>query len=243
MRVAVIKHHDIDDAGFIGAAFAARGAELIVHLIPDDGPMPPLDGIDHVIVLGAAWSVYDRETIGHWIDAELEWLRAADAAGVPVLGICFGSQALAAAMGGQVRAAPRMEIGWTMIEPLERGEIEAGPWMEFHSDQCILPPGARLLARTDICAQAFTIGQHLAVQFHPEVDGAQLKRWLDAGGDAEAERQGLDPAALVAQTVAKEPDASRRADRLVAYALRLAAAGNSERAGARTATGLPGGYV
>jgi GMP synthase-like glutamine amidotransferase len=222
MRVAVIKHHDIDDAGFIGAAFVARGAELIEHLVPDDGPLPPLDGMDHVIVLGAAWSVYDHEKIGHWIDEELDWLRTADAAGIPVLGICFGSQALAAALGGRVMAAPRMEIGWTMVEPVEPGEFEAGPWMEFHGDQCILPPGARLLARTAVCAQAFTIGRHLAVQFHPEVDGAQLKRWLDAGGDAEAEREGIDPAALVAQTVAEEPDASRRADRLVAYALRLA---------------------
>ena len=225
MRVAVIKHHDIDDAGFIGAAFVARGAELITHLVPDDGPLPALDGIDHVVVLGAAWSVYDHEKIGHWVDAELDWLRAADAAGVPVLGICFGSQALAAALGGQVLAAPRMEIGWTMVESLGSGEIEAGPWLEFHSDQWMLPPGARLLARTAVCAQAFTIARHLAVQFHPEVDGAQLKRWLDAGGDAEAEREGIDLAALLAQTVAEEPEASRRADRLVAYALRLAADG------------------
>lgn len=242
MRVAVIKHHDIDDAGFIAAAFAARGAELIVHLVPDDGPLPALDRFDHVIVLGAAWSVYDHETIGHWIDAELDWLRAADAAGVPVLGICFGSQALTAALGGRVLAAPRMEIGWTMVEPVASGEIEAGPWMEFHGDQCILPPGARLLARTEVCAQAFTIGRHLAVQFHPEVDGAQLKRWLDAGGDAEVEREGVDPAALVARTVAEEPDAARRADRLVAYALRLGAA-DGEPAGARTVAGQPGGHL
>ncbi len=243
MRVAVIKHHDIDDAGFIGTAFVARGAELIVHLVPDDGPLPALDQIDHVVVLGAAWSVYDHEKIGHWIDAELEWLRAADAAGVPVLGICFGSQALAAALGGQVSAAPRMEIGWTMVEPLEQGEIEPGPWLEFHGDQCVLPPGARLLARTDVCAQAFTVGRHLAVQFHPEVDGAQLKRWLDVGGGAEADREGVDPATLLAQTVAEEPDASRRADRLVAYALRLAAAAtnglsaNAGPPGARSAGG------
>jgi pimeloyl-ACP methyl ester carboxylesterase len=43
MRVLVIRHHDIDDAGFIGAAFAARGAELCAHLVPDDGPLPVLD--------------------------------------------------------------------------------------------------------------------------------------------------------------------------------------------------------
>jgi GMP synthase-like glutamine amidotransferase len=223
MRVVVIKHHEIDDAGFIGAAFQARGAELMVHLVPDDGPFPPLDRVDHVVVLGAVWSVYDQEAIGHWIDNELAWLRAADAAEVPVLGICFGAQALAAALGGQVAVARRNEIGWTMIEPLEPGLIGPGPWLEFHSDQCILPPGARLLARTDVCAQAFTIGRHLAVQFHPEVDGPQLSRWLADGGQAEAERAGHDPAALLARTVAEEPHAAARADSLVSTALSLAA--------------------
>ena len=102
MRVVVIRHHEIDDAGFIADAFRARGAELAVHLVPDDGPLPALGGVDHVVVLGAAWSVYDEQKVGRWIGAELDWLRAADAAGVPVLGICFGAQALAAALGGQV---------------------------------------------------------------------------------------------------------------------------------------------
>jgi GMP synthase-like glutamine amidotransferase len=223
MRVLVIKHHDIDDAGFVGAAFAARGAELSVHLVPDDGRLPALDGVDHIVVLGAAWSVYDQKTIGHWIDDELAWLRAADEAGIPVLGICFGAQALAAALGGQATRAPRMEIGWVTVDTVEPEVIEPGPWLEFHGDQCILPPGARLLATTDVCAQAFAVGRHLAIQFHPEVDGAQLDRWMAVGGREEAEREGIDATALVARTVAEEQNAAGRADRLVSAALRLAA--------------------
>src|SRR5258708_12976061 len=96
MRVIVIRHHDIDDAGFIAAAFRARGAELTVHLVPADGPLPRLDGVDHVIVLGASWSIYDQQAVGHWIDDELDWLRAADAARVPLLGISFSPQPLPA---------------------------------------------------------------------------------------------------------------------------------------------------
>jgi GMP synthase-like glutamine amidotransferase len=222
MRVLVIKHHEIDDAGFIGAAFEARGAALEVHLVPDAGPLPPLDGIDHIVVLGAAWSVYDTTTIGHWIGDELEWLKAADAAGVPVLGSCFGAQALSVALGGRVEPGPRPEIGWTTIETLDPDLVEAGPWLEFHSDQFIIPPQARLLATSDVCAQAFSVGPHLAVQFHPEVDGAQVRRWLDSGGAAEAELAGQDPAELAAITEAMEPEAAVRADRLVACALRIA---------------------
>jgi GMP synthase-like glutamine amidotransferase len=222
MRVIVIKHHAIDDAGFIGAAFEALGADLDVHLFPDDGPLPGLDGVDHVIVLGAVWSVYDREKIGHWIDVELDWLRAADAAGVPVLGICFGAQALSAALGGRVEPAPEPEIGWTTIEPAEPGLIEAGPWLEFHNDQCLPPPHATVLARNQVCVQAFAVGRHLAVQFHPEVDGAQVRRWLDDGGAEAALAADQDPAALAAESVAMEPEAEQRAARLVTTARLLA---------------------
>ena len=224
MRVIVVRHHAIDDAGFIADAFRARGGELLVHLFPKGGPLPALDGVDHIVVLGAAWSVYE-ERISGWIGAELDWLRAADAAGIPVLGICFGAQALTAALGGEVEAAPRSEVGWTMVETLDPDLIEPGPWLEFHHDRCLPPPGARLLARNELCVQAFTVGPHLAVQFHPEVDAAQVTRWLADGAKAEAEAAGQDPDKLIAQTEAEEQQAALRADRLVAAALRLARAG------------------
>ena len=86
------------------------------------------------------------------------------------------------------------------------------------------PPQARLLARNEIGTQAFSVGRHLAVQFHPEIDGAQLKLWLDAGGRDEAVRAGHDPDLLLAETVAQEPASRDRADRLVAAALHIAAA-------------------
>jgi GMP synthase-like glutamine amidotransferase len=222
MRVIVVRHHEIDDAGFIGAAFAARGGKLAVHLFPDDGPLPALDDADHIVVLGAIWSVYDEATIGAWIGDELAWLRRADQAGVPVLGICFGAQALSAALGGRVEPASRMEVGWTMVESLDPETIEPGPWLEFHGDQCLPPPEATLLARNEVGVQAFALRRNLAVQFHPEVDGGQLRRWLEGGSGPEAERAGQDPDKLLAQTIAEEVAAAARADRLVAAALRLA---------------------
>jgi GMP synthase-like glutamine amidotransferase len=219
MRVVVIRHHDVDSAGFIAEGFEARGAQLHVHLFPDDGPLPALDGVDHVVVLGAISSVNDPDP---WITAELAWLRAADQAGVPVLGICFGAQALCAALGGRVEAMARKEIGWTLVDSLDPALIPAGPWLEFHGDRCLLPPEATVLARNGFGVQAFRLGRHLAFQFHPEVDGPQLKRWLDGGGTAEAERVGLDADQFLADTIREEPAARDRAGRLVAAALRIA---------------------
>jgi GMP synthase-like glutamine amidotransferase len=214
-RVIVVRHHDIDSAGFIADAFEARGAGLSVHLFPDGGPLPAVDGADHIVVLGAVSSVNDPDP---WIAAELAWLRAADQAGVPVLGICFGAQALCAAFGGRIEAMGRREIGWTTVDSPDHDLVPAGPWLEFHDDRCLPPAAATVLARNDVAVQAFRISRHLAVQFHPEVDGSQLKRWLDAHPESDAASLGIDPDQFVADTIREEPAARERAGRLVAAA-------------------------
>ena len=221
MRVVVIRHHDVDTAGFIAEAFEARGAELAVHLVTDDGPLPALEGVDHVVVLGAVNSVNDEGPASVWIAEELAWLRGADQAGVPVLGICFGAQALCAALGGRVEAMEDKEIGWFTVDSADEDAVPAGPWLEFHGDRCVLPAHATVLARNDAAVQAFRIGPHLAVQFHPEVDGALLKRWLDAHTDAETRQLGIDPDQFLADTIREEPASRARADRLVATALAI----------------------
>ncbi len=224
MRVVVVRHHEEDSAGFIGAAFEARGARTRRDPVPQGGPAAGPRGVAHIVLLGSICSVYDEGEARAWIDEELAWLRRADAAGVPVLGICFGAQVLAAALGGTVEhRRPGQEIGWVMVDSADPELIPPGPWLEFHHDRCLPPAQATVLASNDLGVQAYRLGSHLAVQFHPEVDGDQFRLWLDAGGRAEIETAGLDPDLLLAQTIAEEPEAAARADRLVASALRIAA--------------------
>jgi GMP synthase-like glutamine amidotransferase len=218
----VIRHHIEDSAGFIGDALRSRGAELTTHLFPNEGPLPDPRGADHLIVLGGVPSVNDQGPVRTWIDQEFEWLRQVDGMGIPVLGVCFGAQTLCIALGGKVVAAPYKEIGWTMVESVDSAVVPAGPWLEFHEDQCLPPPQATILARNEVGVQAFSLGRHLAVQFHPEVDGAHLQRWIEGGARQEIMRVGQDPAALLSETIAQEPDARVRADILVDSAINQA---------------------
>lgn len=224
MRVLVVRHHEEDAPGLVGDAFAARGATVETLLYPTEGTLPGPGDADHVVFLGAQTSVY-RTT--PWIEAELDWLRDAP---LPVFGICFGAQLLAAARTGSVERSPVYELGWVTVEPVEPVRsvevsspepdgngiaIDPGPWFQFHGDRCILPPAATLLARNEVGVQAFTIGRDLGVQFHPELDAAQLERWFENGGRMAALARGHDPDALLAQTADEEPRARRRAATLV----------------------------
>jgi GMP synthase-like glutamine amidotransferase len=211
-----LRHHEEDDPGLVGRALERRGFDVDVVLVTDETPTVDLTGVDVVGVLGSKWSVYDHERVGGWIEVELETIRRADQCGIAVLGICFGAQALCTAMGGSVSPAASTELGWVGLEGVPDEGLPEGPWFEFHSDLCVLPTGARVLARNEVCVQAFRIGRHLGVQFHPEIDAAQFARWLEAGADAEAAAHGESGELLLKEIGAREVDAAARVDRLVA---------------------------
>ena len=242
MRALVIEHDHTTPSGLVGERLVERGYELVVHrVVPIDryehpdvpGAFPSLDGVDLLVAMGAPWSVYDLNLIGSWLVPELELLRDAIAGGVPVLGVCFGGQALAAALGGKVARSPSPELGWVSVESVRLDLIPTGPWFQWHVDRWELPPGAQEVGRTAAASQAFVYGGCLAVQFHPELTEAMLRGWLDNGGSDVAAAAGVDEAALLAETRRLEPAAHRRAAALVdAFLEQVAPA-----AGARTQTG------
>lgn len=237
-RVLFIQHDHVSPPGAVGERFAERGYEVREHLVvpaerfhsPDvDGAFPDLSSFDVLVPMGAPWSAYDLPAIGRWVTPELLLLRDADAAGVPVLGICFGGQLLALAHGGDVTSSPQPELGWTTIESDDTSLVPAGPWFQWHSDRWTVPPAATELARNDAASQAFVLRRSLAVQFHPELDLAMLTGWLDNGGAERVRERGLDPSELLAATEQEQPDARQRTRALVdAFLDRMAIASAQE---------------
>jgi hypothetical protein len=88
----------------------------------------------------------------------------------------------------------------------------------------VLPEGATLHAKNDTGVQAFSIGRNLGVQFHPEVDGGQLSRWLEHGAREELMAAGIDAEQLLAETIGNESAAGKRAEAVVGASLERAQA-------------------
>ena len=224
MRVLFLQHDHVSPPGPVAERFAQRGYEVVKSVIVPrdrfDSPnvsfdFPEVDEYDVVVPMGAPWSAWDDDRIGTWLTPELDWLRNVQASDVPILGICFGAQALARALGGTVAPGPRAEIGFTWITSDDESLVPGGPWFQWHYDRFTVPPGAVEIARNPRASQAYVIGRSLAVQFHPEVTTACLRGWLDEGGLQEAQEDGVDPVELLAGTVREEPMAIPRAHALV----------------------------
>ena len=224
MRVLFVQQDHVSSLGYVGEAFADRGFDVdTLQVVPAEHfAVPDVSVVfpdplayDVVVPLGAPWSVYDAATIGAWVGEELGFLRTAHNCGVPVFGICFGGQALAAALGGAVELSPEPELGWTIVESSEPDLVEPGPWFQLHQDRWQLPPGARELATTGVASQAFVLGRSMGVQFHPELTATILQAWLDSGDRDYLLAHGVYPDALIVLTAAQADAARERAVRLV----------------------------
>ena len=158
-----------------------------------------------VVVTGSAAFVSEGEPWSRRCEA---WLREAVAAGVPVLGICYGHQLLAEALGGRVGPNPRgREIGTVRVDvhaagdPLLGGLPETLVVQATHVESVLqLPEGARLLGSSVLDPHhAFSWrapGQPAprawGVQFHPEFDADVMRGYLRARAE-QLQREGLDP--------------------------------------------------
>lgn len=179
----ILQHGHDAPPGLLGDFLAEQGIAHRVHPVWEE-PIPDLADARFVVSLGSELSAGDRDP--GWIPAEVEALRRAADADVPVLGLCFGGQALALALGGGVHRSAAPEIGWLAIES-DDPDVPPGPWAQYHYEILEVPPGARELARSPAGPAAFRAGPHLGVQFHPEVTLALLEFWFRSDPDLPAD--------------------------------------------------------
>jgi GMP synthase-like glutamine amidotransferase len=226
MRALFIEHDHISPPGPIAERFAQHGYEIVelvvVPMESHNSPnvcftFPDPSEFDAIIPMGSPWGVWDDSTIGNWLHPEMEFLRVADRHSIPVLGICFGGQLLARAHGGSVARAPQAEIGWSTVHS-DIPELN-GRWFQFHYDRWVTPEGGVEIAQNSHAVQAFSLRRNLALQFHPEIIGSTLERWLNWGEDSLVRADGQDPQALLENTYSLDSESILRAHALVDYFL------------------------
>lgn len=187
MNIQCLTHVPFEDAANIAGWANARGHRLNYTRLYLNEPLPALDAVDLLAVMGGPMNVDELDAYP-WLAAEKQFIRQAVDAGRKIIGVCLGAQLIVSALGAPVTPNPHKEIGWHPVTLTEDGtnvpllsdlprNLNVFHW---HGDTFALPPGAVHLAASDACAhQAFLYGTHvLALQFHLEYTPESIEKML-----------------------------------------------------------------
>lgn len=223
MPTLIIEHSDSARSARLGVLLRDQGHRFQTCRIHHGETVPSsLEGIDGIVVLGGA---ADPDSDDAAIMGELELLRQAHAAALPILGICLGSQLLCRALGGEIaKLDGPIEAGWHDVDltptgredPLFTGipwTSKQIHWHRWHASK--LPADARVLASSERTpVQAWSLGlRTYGIQYHPEADGQALLRWADEDAAALSEA-GINRADLEAGNTEHDAVHDRLATRL-----------------------------
>ena len=211
LKALIVQHEEPTPAGLLGEWLQRRNAEVDVLRIDLEEPVPDAGRYDLIALLGSELPAFDDSV--PFIPRESDLIRDAMAAGVPMLGLCFGGQLMARALGGRSFRAARSEVGWFRVHSKDPDLIPGGPWFEWHHDSFTVPPGARLIAETEVGPQAFVIGRSLGLQFHPEVTPEIVEGWVRAYRDGPHDDT-LDLDAMLEETSRRAPVVSQMTEAL-----------------------------
>ncbi|MCP4469398.1 MAG: type 1 glutamine amidotransferase [Gammaproteobacteria bacterium] len=145
-----------------------------------DGVIPDNPGdMDGWIITGSKFGAYEDHD---WIPPLEKFLRDTYAAAVPIVGICFGHQILAQALGGKVE---KFDGGWSVgVESYTLdGHIEEAQLIAWHQDQVIEPPpGASVVGTSAFCRHAaLAYGDRAyTIQPHPEFEPGFVSRLIES---------------------------------------------------------------
>jgi GMP synthase (glutamine-hydrolysing) len=198
---ACLRNDAMDTLGIVPDALAAEGLEVATVEALHGEPLPPLTEVSGLVLFGGEMNA-DQIDRFPYLARERALAREAVEAGVPVLGICLGSQLLARALDVPVVRSPVREIGFCPVEVTADGRDDpllgafAGRAMVFqwHEDTHPLPPGATLMATgAEVAVQAFRVANAWGVQFHFEVTAEEIDGWLATTGPSFEAAWGRSP--------------------------------------------------
>ncbi len=182
--LAVFRHVPCEGPHRILDAFEATPVVLIDVLDDPGTPLPAPGGLCGAISMGGPMSANDLEEHPR-LATEIAWLAQAHATGLPILGVCLGSQLLARALGASVAPAGHYELGFSTIEVLDEADplmaaLGAASVLHWHGEAFELPHGAKPMARSQLTPlQGFRAGAtSWGLLFHPEADAALIDLWL-----------------------------------------------------------------
>lgn len=182
--ILVVQNARLEGPGELGKLFQSDGFLLDVVFAKKE----KIPSLDHtmVMILGAPESANDNL---EYLKNEMSLIREASGKGIPVLGICLGSQLIAKAFGANVFPGPLKEIGFyddILIDHasnLFQGISSPFTVFHWHGDTFDIPKNATRLAYSGLYNQAFQVGSAVGVQFHLEVDRETILSWLENDKD------------------------------------------------------------
>ena len=192
MNVLAVIHGSKVRAGVFGEAVEERGHRLEEWSLAWGTPPPrPIDDYGAVLIFGGAMHA-DQDDRHPWLREENFFIQRLLDLHLPLLGVCLGAQLIAKAAHAPVFAAPEPEIGWHPVElaeaaaddPLFAALPERFQAFQWHYYTHGVPGGARELARSRVCTQAFRLGEAAwGMQFHAEVTRDQAREWIEESPD------------------------------------------------------------
>jgi GMP synthase-like glutamine amidotransferase len=211
LKVLILQHEEPTPPGHVTEWLAEHGADVDTWRIDvEDRDVDPRD-YDLIVSLGSEFAAFDDTKV--FVTREADLLRDAVEDDVPVLGLCFGGQLLARVLGGSGFRGEEAEIGWLPVRSADPELVPEGPWFQWHFDSFTVPPGATVVAETDVGPQAFVAGRSLGLQFHPEVTTEIMDDWVRVYRH-ELDGDGVDPDALLAETKRLADESRARAMQL-----------------------------
>jgi GMP synthase (glutamine-hydrolysing) len=199
--VLILQHHAAETPGAIAEALTGTRIRT-VHAFAREPVPVTMDNVDALVVMGGPQSVYEQDRFPY-LRQELRLIEDALHRDLPILGVCLGSQLLAAALGADVTPGKQKELGWLPVtvreDPLWGDAPRQFTAFHWHGDVFALPAGATLLASSALTpVQAFRHGKKaIGLLFHLEVTAPQVAEIVTLFADA-LHPAGVDARAILA---------------------------------------------